>query len=235
MPVVLLIREEDDTHSVVLTEKPIIMGRSSSCDVKLSDDKISSRHLAIKLNKSGRVIIKDLESTNGTFLNGAKIDEAYLMTNDQLMIGQVSIWLDETQLNIKERKTHLRSDQAPQVKFINLQGDGTQSTNDSPPQAEADHESEQDTGSHGSAKEALKERIIKKSQEKKVDPDLGVAINKNEGQFDLEESSGITKIISIQKKQGKKVQKKVSIAPKSKPVEKKQGLLGKIKQILNLD
>lgn len=278
MPVVLMIREDDETHSVVLTAKPIVMGRSSSCDIKLSDDKISSRHLAIKLNKANRVIIKDLGSTNGTYLNGLKVDESYLMIADQLMIGAVSLWIDEGQLSLKERRILIRADAVAPVKFINLQGTSSSANIPSKPaepaQAkiakkapeplrpapsnkkeveelknieEVQEEKVFDDEDHGqefhsssrepsSSHQSLKDRIVNKTKNKKPSsPGVGIAVNKKEGQFDLEESSGATQMIKINKKGPQKSDKKVLIKKsKVKEKPKPESIVDKLKKILRL-
>ncbi len=246
MPIVLLIREDEDVHSVVLSEKPIIMGRSSSCDIKLTDEKVSSRHMAIKVNNLGRVIIKDLESTNGTFLNGSQIQDAYLMIYDQLMIGQVSLWLDEAQLNLKERKILTRVDEIAPVKFINLQGTGTVNPADQAIREgrlkeplkklqarskASDVNEETDAPDMANGKDsssALKERILKKSLEKKKAkaPHIEEGYGSEEF-FELEKESGSTKMMKINKPE-KDPPKKIAKPVAKKPVEKKKSLADKL-------
>ena len=52
----------------------ILFGRSVNCDVSFSDEaKISSEHAQISINENGNINIVDLNSTNGTFINGNKI------------------------------------------------------------------------------------------------------------------------------------------------------------------
>jgi len=122
MAIVLVIKDMGDVHSVHLSAKPIVLGRSAACDVRISDEKVSGRHLALKLNGQGRVMIKDLETTNGTLLNGANITESFLMIADKLKIGDVELRLDDSQMSPKEKKPLARDDAPTQIKYIQMPG-----------------------------------------------------------------------------------------------------------------
>ena len=51
---------------------PITVGRSSESNVVIRDDYTSTNHARLELQSSGWVVI-DLESTNGTFVDGQKV------------------------------------------------------------------------------------------------------------------------------------------------------------------
>lgn len=71
-----------------LTSK-IIMGRSSSCDVVIDDMLVSRKHAEIQQIKSA-FFIKDLDSRNGTFVNGKAVPEGKyvkLNPNDVIRLG----------------------------------------------------------------------------------------------------------------------------------------------------
>lgn len=80
----------------------IVVGRSSDLDMVLVEEMVSRRHAQISM--SNQVItIEDLGSTNGTFVNGEKIQRATLREGDRVLIGTsilkvVSIPLDESQV-----------------------------------------------------------------------------------------------------------------------------------------
>ena len=63
-----------------------VLGRSSSCDLKLKTPDASRRHAEIAAMTSG-YLIRDLGSTNGTFVNGERIEECELHTGDRIEIG----------------------------------------------------------------------------------------------------------------------------------------------------
>jgi pSer/pThr/pTyr-binding forkhead associated (FHA) protein len=127
MAIVLVIKDMGDVHSVHLSSRPIVLGRSAACDVKISDEKVSGRHLALKLNAQGRVMIKDLETTNGTLLNGANITESYLMIADKLKIGDVELGLDDSQMSPREKIPLARDDAPTQIKYIPMSGENSSS------------------------------------------------------------------------------------------------------------
>jgi hypothetical protein len=65
------------------------IGRSSACDIVLTDSCVSSRHAWIGM-VDGKITLRDLASTNGTFLNAqlrTSISEAQLRPGDTIFIG----------------------------------------------------------------------------------------------------------------------------------------------------
>ena len=51
----------------------IVVGRSSSASVQIDSPFVSARHLTAKINENGQVMIRDLSSTNGTYLNATQL------------------------------------------------------------------------------------------------------------------------------------------------------------------
>lgn len=64
----------------------IIVGRSSDLDMVLVEDMVSRRHARITVSDQA-IVIEDLGSTNGTFVNGEKISRASLKEGDRVLIG----------------------------------------------------------------------------------------------------------------------------------------------------
>jgi pSer/pThr/pTyr-binding forkhead associated (FHA) protein len=68
----------------------VVIGRMEG-DVVLDDDQVSRRHAVLR-NASGRLTIEDLGSTNGTRVNGRRIDAAVqLADGDTVEIGRTSL------------------------------------------------------------------------------------------------------------------------------------------------
>src|SRR3989475_274541 len=66
----------------------IVVGRAVTSDVPIYDPTISRRHAEVSLTDGG-VKVKDAGSSNGTFLNGARITEAIAVENDVITVGKV--------------------------------------------------------------------------------------------------------------------------------------------------
>ena len=64
----------------------IIVGRSSDLDMVLVEDMVSRRHARIACTDQ-QIVIEDLGSTNGTFVNGEKIKRTTLKEGDRVLIG----------------------------------------------------------------------------------------------------------------------------------------------------
>jgi len=74
--------------------RTLVVGRAVTSDVPIYDPTISRRHAEIVLTEAG-VRVTDLGSSNGTFLNGAKITEAEAGANDVVTFGKVAFRVKE--------------------------------------------------------------------------------------------------------------------------------------------
>jgi two-component system response regulator HydG len=64
----------------------VLMGQSPACEIKLTDPEVSRRHAALEL-VGGRLRVTDLGSTNGTYVGGVCVGEAYLSGGESLRLG----------------------------------------------------------------------------------------------------------------------------------------------------
>ncbi len=81
-----------DLGSIFLIEKPlIVVGRDASCDLVLRDDGISRRHVEAKRVGGNRLFIKDLNSTNGIFVDGERVEHTVLNNGDKVLLGRRTI------------------------------------------------------------------------------------------------------------------------------------------------
>lgn len=69
------------------------VGRMEDNTFQLAEPSVSSHHAEILLRGSD-VVVKDLDSTNGTFINGEKISESVLKPGQILRLGQIEMRLE---------------------------------------------------------------------------------------------------------------------------------------------
>lgn len=63
-----------------------LVGRGSDCDIRLSDATVSNHHANLVITASG-TLLRDLRSSNGTFVNGKRIDEVEIHEGDEVFFG----------------------------------------------------------------------------------------------------------------------------------------------------
>ena len=86
MPTLHILRGADKGRIFDGIEEPVILGRASE-QVPLTDESVSRRHAELR-PKNGCWILTDLGSSNGTYLNGVRIEEAtQLQHGDQIKLG----------------------------------------------------------------------------------------------------------------------------------------------------
>ena len=79
-----------DGEKWLLTEPVTVIGRGSEAAITVPDSGVSRRHLELRVTPTG-VIATDLGSTNGTFVEGHRIDAATLVDGNQIVIGRTRI------------------------------------------------------------------------------------------------------------------------------------------------
>lgn len=67
-------------------DSEIVIGRSSDLDMVLVEDMVSRRHARIT-SFNGELAIEDFGSTNGTFVNGERVNKARLKEGDRILVG----------------------------------------------------------------------------------------------------------------------------------------------------
>lgn len=70
-----------------LDSPSIILGRSSKCDVQIDQESVSRNHCKL-MNTGKTVMVRDLGSTNGTYVNDIPVDEHVLRDGDLIKIGR---------------------------------------------------------------------------------------------------------------------------------------------------
>jgi diguanylate cyclase (GGDEF)-like protein len=92
-PALVFLRGELLAVQIPLEREQVTLGRALDADIRINDSRASRLHARISSEldeKSGftRYRLSDLDSTNGTILNGKRIDSAYLEDGDKFEIGE---------------------------------------------------------------------------------------------------------------------------------------------------
>ena len=92
-----LLRSENQVLELMLADRrhpiceSVTIGRSSSCDISVDDSEISRRHAEVTSHE-GTLVVRDLDSTNGTKVNGRTIGAPTALTaGDVILIGNTEI------------------------------------------------------------------------------------------------------------------------------------------------
>ena len=87
----LVVRGRSASEALKLADGVTTVGRQDECQIRIKSSQVSRRHCEL-FEKKGMLLVKDLGSSNGTFVNGKKIQgQQVLEPGDELMIGQVTL------------------------------------------------------------------------------------------------------------------------------------------------
>ncbi|GAB79097.1 FHA domain-containing protein, partial [Austwickia chelonae] len=83
-----------DGHGYPLLSALTVLGRDPHVDITLEDAGISRRHAEIRVTHDGphfAISVRDLGSTNGTFVNGDRITSQHVTDGDRITLGRTSL------------------------------------------------------------------------------------------------------------------------------------------------
>lgn len=75
-----------------ITKPRIFLGRGSAMDVQVKDSEVSRRHAMIEIRGDGAALV-DLGATNGTFVEGERIDRAEIDNQSEFTLGSTTMML----------------------------------------------------------------------------------------------------------------------------------------------
>ena len=86
-----LIAEEGLTKGMVFPlESRLTIGRGEENDIRLNHSTVSRQHTSVYL-EDGQPYVQDMESRNGTYLNGERVEKAALSSGDIVWVGDVAL------------------------------------------------------------------------------------------------------------------------------------------------
>src|SRR5436190_6720996 len=103
MAKLVLLSEGFTGRSYELKTERTTVGRLDDNAFQIPEASVSSHHAEIVL-RGNDVVIRDLNSTNGTFINGEKITEAVLKPGQILRLGQIEMRLESGLATGSEKK-----------------------------------------------------------------------------------------------------------------------------------
>src|SRR5688500_12228926 len=80
-------------RELVLKEGVNTVGRSDANDFAITDPSVSGSHCQVIVS-DGSVRLRDVGSTNGTFINGARVTEVDLKGRQQIQLGAVQVMFE---------------------------------------------------------------------------------------------------------------------------------------------
>lgn len=106
----------ETTHD--LPEEKTSVGRISENQLHIPDDSVSSRHAEIFF-ENANFYVRDSDSTNGTFVNGSKIQGAVLNHGDEVRFGSVScLFLSENTDSATTEAADIQKQQKPTIQSV---------------------------------------------------------------------------------------------------------------------
>lgn len=72
------------------TKGRMVMGRSAA-DIVIEDDRVSRKHCAVEAISRENIYLRDLASTNGTYLNGHRVTVSKIRPGDEIRLGQTRL------------------------------------------------------------------------------------------------------------------------------------------------
>ncbi|BBM84105.1 FHA domain-containing serine/threonine-protein kinase [Candidatus Uabimicrobium amorphum] len=96
----------------------VVIGRSSSADIQISDLSISKLHCRIT-NRGDKFLLEDLGSRNYTYLNGEKIDAVVaLQNNDLITAGRIDVWFYSEEGSANPPVNKIEPDEDSKVELV---------------------------------------------------------------------------------------------------------------------
>lgn len=75
------------------------IGRDPQCDFPIIHPTVSTQHCELILSNDG-VVLRDCDSTNGSFVNGQPVAEVWLEAGQKVRLGDVELVVESTEVNI---------------------------------------------------------------------------------------------------------------------------------------
>jgi pSer/pThr/pTyr-binding forkhead associated (FHA) protein len=126
VPPKVVLRGVSGSHfgRIVPVRTRLTIGRGSECDLVLDEPEMSRKHALIE-NSGDGIYLRDLGSSNGTFVNGVQVRDAVLHPGDQLAFDRNRFLLEAPGLPLRGEEPEVREVRSPAItqtmQSVNLQ------------------------------------------------------------------------------------------------------------------
>lgn len=86
----LVIKGADEGKQFELAEEVVSIGRDGTSRIRLHDTEVSRRHAEFRRTENG-ILLRDIGSANGTFVNNERVQHHLLQAGDQIVVGQTML------------------------------------------------------------------------------------------------------------------------------------------------
>lgn len=82
----VLVRSDLSQMEIQVKSSPAVIGRHTDCKVRIPDPSVSRQHCEVSLS-DGKIMLRDLGSSNGTYVNRKRITQIELSAGDMIAVG----------------------------------------------------------------------------------------------------------------------------------------------------
>src|SRR4051794_27046945 len=84
----------ESIHTSEFVKEKVVLGRILSADLRIDDPRVSRIHALLE-TKGDKIMLTDLASSHGTFVNGEKIVERAVKAGDIIRLGHVEVRIEK--------------------------------------------------------------------------------------------------------------------------------------------
>lgn len=81
-------------QTITVEKRTSLVGRGKDCAIVVIDKSVSRVHGRISVERSGAIMVEDLKSSNGTFVNDARVESATVRDGDHIRFGNVEFQVE---------------------------------------------------------------------------------------------------------------------------------------------
>lgn len=85
----VLVQADGSSKEMPVKELPVAIGREEGVKLRIPRANVSRKHCELAINDEDELVVRDLKSSNGTYVNGERVRERELVPGDLLTVGDV--------------------------------------------------------------------------------------------------------------------------------------------------